>query len=125
VLGYHPIYPVFLSTDLAAAREFYHDRLGLEIMNESPSSIDFRSGSTRFNVNLSETGTADTQTKAGWEVRDLAMELAELRDRGIEIQEYDMPGLTTVDGIFDAGFALIAWIVDPGGNALAILQRKV
>jgi hypothetical protein len=53
------------------------------------------------------------------------MELAELRDRGIEIQEYDMPGLTTVDGIFDAGFALIAWIVDPGGNALAILQRKV
>jgi catechol 2,3-dioxygenase-like lactoylglutathione lyase family enzyme len=125
VLGDHPIYPVFLSTDLAAAREFYHDRLGLEIMNESPSSIDFRSGSTRFNVNLSETGTADTQTKAGWEVRDLAMDLAELRDRGIEIQEYDMPGLTTVDGIFDAGFALIAWIVDPGGNALAILQRKV
>jgi hypothetical protein len=29
-----------------------------------------------------------------------------------------------VDGIFDAGFALIAWVIDPGGNALAILQRK-
>jgi catechol 2,3-dioxygenase-like lactoylglutathione lyase family enzyme len=124
MLGYHPIYPVFLSTDLAAAREFYHDRLGLEIISESPASIDFRSGSTRFNVNLSETGTADTQTKAGWEVEDLRAEVAELRERGVELQEYDMPGLKTVDGIFDAGFALIAWVIDPGGNALAILQRK-
>jgi catechol 2,3-dioxygenase-like lactoylglutathione lyase family enzyme len=124
MLGDHPIYPVFLSTDLAAAREFYHGRLGLEIISESPSSIDFRSGPTRFNVNLSATGTADTQTKAGWEVEDLRAELDELRGRGGAIQDYDLPGLRTVDGIFDAGFALIAWIVDPGGNALGILQRK-
>jgi hypothetical protein len=123
MLGDHPIYPVFLATDLAAAREFYHDRLRLEIISESSTSIDFRSGSTRFNVNLSETGTADTQTKAGWEVEDLRAELDALRARGVEIQEYDLPGLKTVDGVFDAGFALIAWIVDPGGNALAILQR--
>ena len=125
MLGDHPIYPVFLATDLAAAREFYHERLGLEIIGESSSSIDFRSGPTRFNVNLSTTGTADSQTKAGWEVEDLPAELEELRRRGVAIQDYDHPGLQTVDGIFDAGFALIAWIVDPGGNALAILQRKV
>ena len=51
-------------------------------------------------------------------------ELAELRSRGVEIQEYDMPELKTVDGVADLGFALMAWIVDPHGNALAIVQLK-
>ena len=124
MLGDHPIYPVLLATDLPASRQFYHDKLGLEIIDERDGSIDFGSGPTRFNVNLSETGTADTQTQAGWEVADLRAELADLRRRGVEIQEYDMPGLKTEDGVFDAGFALIAWIVDPGGNALAILERR-
>jgi hypothetical protein len=40
-------------------------------------------------------------TQAGWRVDDLAKELAELRSRGVEIQEYDMPGLKTVDGVAD------------------------
>jgi hypothetical protein len=33
-----------------------------------------------------------------------------------------MPGLKTQGGIADLGFALMAWIVDPGGNALSIMQ---
>ena len=72
----------------------------------------------------STTGTADEQTQAGWRVTDLDAELAELRSRGVEIQEYDMPELKTVDGVVDLGFARMAWIVDPHGNALAILQLK-
>jgi hypothetical protein len=46
---------------------------------------------------------------------------------GLEIlreKEYDLPGLRTEDGIADVGFALAAWIVDPGGNALGIFQFK-
>jgi hypothetical protein len=57
-------------------------------------------------------------------VTDLDAEVAELRSRGVEIPEYDMPGLKTVDGVADLGFALMAWIVDPHRNALAIMQLK-
>jgi hypothetical protein len=57
-------------------------------------------------------------------VPDPAAELAELRARGVEIQEYDMPGIKTVDGVVDLGFALMAWIIDPHKNALAIMQLK-
>jgi catechol 2,3-dioxygenase-like lactoylglutathione lyase family enzyme len=121
----HPIHPVLLAKDLRATRAFYHDQLGLEIISETDTSIDFRSGNTRFNVNLSSTGTADTQTQAGWEVSDVRAEVDELRRRGVKVEDYDMPGLKTDDGIADVGFALIAWIIDPGGNALAILQRKL
>jgi catechol 2,3-dioxygenase-like lactoylglutathione lyase family enzyme len=31
MLGNHPITPVLLATDLAAARKFYHGKLGLQI----------------------------------------------------------------------------------------------
>jgi catechol 2,3-dioxygenase-like lactoylglutathione lyase family enzyme len=126
VLGDHPIDTVLLATDLEESKAFYAGKLGLEILSESQEEITYRSGETRLAVTKSTVGTADEQTQAGWRVDDLAAELAELRARGVEIQEYDMPemGLKTVDGVADLGFALMAWIVDPHRNALAIMQLK-
>ena len=125
MLGDHPIHPVLLAKDLAAAREFYHDRLGLEILTENDDAIVFKCGAgTHLDVTKSTVGTADEQTQASWQVQDLRAEVAELRSGGVEVQEYDMPGLKTEDGIADLGFAWMAWIIDPGGNALAIMQLK-
>jgi catechol 2,3-dioxygenase-like lactoylglutathione lyase family enzyme len=124
MLGTHPIYPVLLATDLAAARAFYHDQLGLEILRESESGITLRCGQTQLSVTKSTTGTADSQTQASWQVDDIRAEVAELRSRGVKMEDYDLPGLKTEDGIADIGFAWAAWIVDPGKNALGILQLK-
>ena len=125
MLGEHPIHPVLLATDLAAARDFYHSKLGLEIVNESEAAVVFRcGGGTQLSVTKSTTGTADTQTQATWLVEDVRAEVAGLQSRGVEVEEYDLPGLKTQDGIADIGFAWAAWIVDPGKNALGILQIK-
>jgi catechol 2,3-dioxygenase-like lactoylglutathione lyase family enzyme len=125
MLGDHPIHPVLLATDLTAARDFYHDRLGLEILSESEAAITFRcGGGTQLSVTKSTTGTADTQTQASWYVSDVRAEVAELRSRGVKVEDYDLPGLRTHDGIADIGFAWAAWIIDPGKNALGILQAK-
>ena len=125
MLGAHPIHPVLLATDLAAARDFYHARLGLEILSESEAAITFRcGGGTQLAVTRSTTGTADTQTQASWHVSDVRAEVAELRSRGVRVEDYDLPGLQTHDGIADIGFAWAAWIIDPGKNALGILQVK-
>ncbi len=127
MLGDHPVNVVLLATDLAESKEFYAGRLGLEILEESPEAITYKcAGQTQLAVTKSTTGTADEQTQAGWDVDDLEAELDELRSRGVEIQEYDMPemGLKTENGVADLGFAFMAWIVDPHGNALAIMQRK-
>ena len=72
----------------------------------------------------STTGTADTQTQASWQVSDVRAEVAELRSREVKVEDYDVPGLQTQDGIADIGFAWAAWITDPGNNALGILQVK-
>lgn len=125
MLGDHPIDVVLLATDLETSKDFYAGKLGLEILNESDEAITYKcGGDSQLAVTKSTTGTADEQTQAGWRVTDLGAELAELRSRGVEIQEYDMPGLKTVDGVADIGFALMAWIVDPHRNALAIMQLK-
>jgi catechol 2,3-dioxygenase-like lactoylglutathione lyase family enzyme len=125
MLGDHPITPVLLAKDLAAARELYHDRLGLDILTEGDNAIVFKcGGDTHLDVTRSTVGTADQQTQASWQVADVRAEVAELRARGVEVEDYDMPGLKTEDGIADIGFAWAAWIIDPGKNALSILQLK-
>lgn len=123
MLGDHPIQVVLLATDLQASKDFYAQKVGLEIVSESDNAVTFKCGvGTRLTVSASTTGTSDEQTQASWQVDDLASELAQLRSRGVEIVEYDTPEMKTEDGILDTGDALHAWFVDPGGNALGIDQ---
>jgi catechol-2,3-dioxygenase len=125
MLGDHPIDVMLPATDLAVAREFYGGRIGLEIVLENDDFLTFRcGGDSRLVVTKSSAESTEGQTKASWRVQDLAAEVTELRSRGVEIEEYDEPGLKTVDGIADVGFALSAWIVDPHGNSIGLLQFK-
>jgi catechol-2,3-dioxygenase len=125
MLADHPIDPMILATDLGVAKEFYGDRIGLELLLESDDFLTFScGGASRLVVTRSSSGTSEPQTKASWRVSDLAAEVADLRGRGIEVEEYDGPGLETVDGIADVGFALAAWLVDPHGNSIGLLQFK-
>jgi catechol-2,3-dioxygenase len=125
MLAEQPIDVMLLSTDLDTAREFYRDKIGLEILIETDNFVTFGcGGDSRLVLSKSSTGPSDEATKASWRVDDLAAELEVLRARGVEVKEYDGPGLKTVDGIADIGFALSAWFVDPSGNTIGLLQFK-
>jgi catechol-2,3-dioxygenase len=121
----NPIDPMILATDLGVAKEFYGDRIGLDVLIESDDFVTFScGGDSRLVVTRSSTGTSEPQTKASWRVSDLAAEVADLRSRGVVLEQYDEPGPMTVDGIADVGFALAAWFVDPHGNSIGLLQFK-
>jgi catechol-2,3-dioxygenase len=125
MLANQPIDVMLLATDLDAAKRFYGDQIGLEVLIETDYFVTFRcGGDSRLVVTKSETGTSEEQTKASWRVSDLASEVAALRARDVEVLDYDEPGLKTVDGIADVGFALSAWVVDPSGNTIGMLQFK-
>jgi catechol-2,3-dioxygenase len=124
MLGTHPIDLVLLATDLSVSKEFYAGKLQLEILEETDAAISYASGLSRLTVTASTTGTKDEQTKAAWQVEDLRAELDELKERGVEPENYDTDELKTVDGIADRGSVWSAWIVDPDGNALGIEQPK-
>ena len=124
MLGDHPIDVVLLANDLDASRDFYRDKIRLQLVNESPNAVTFKCGGGNLVISKSTVGTADEQTQAAWRVNDLEQEIAALRSRGVEIQEYDLPGLKTIDGIADLGFARMSWFIDPGKNCLGIMQLK-
>jgi catechol 2,3-dioxygenase-like lactoylglutathione lyase family enzyme len=125
MLSKHPIDVMLTATDLAAARRFYGDKVGLEVVLESDDFVTFGcGGDSRLVVTRTTAPSGEQQTKASWRVTDVAAEVAELRARDVEVVEYDEPYLKTVDGVADVGFALSAWFVDPGGNTLGLLQFK-
>jgi catechol 2,3-dioxygenase-like lactoylglutathione lyase family enzyme len=126
MLGDHLVFPILLSKDQTKSRAFYHDTLGLEILREDEERIIFRcGGGSQLAVTRSTTGTADIQTQLAWRVPDLRAELADLRARGVRIEEYDAPDPKTEDGIADMGFAWAAWFLDPSGNVLGLIEPKV
>ena len=126
MLSDHPVFPILLSLDLDATRDFYHGVLGLEIAREDEGDrIVFRSGNgSQLVVTLSTVGTLDTQTQLAWRVPDIHAAVAELRGRGVRIEEYVAPDPVTVDGIADMGHSWAAWFIDPSRNVLAVVQPK-
>src|SRR4051812_32371575 len=95
-----PCFPILLSRSLDESRVFYRDVLGLEIAREDPDRIVFRSGgATQLVVTESTVGTSDTQTQMAWRVTDIHAAVANLRGRGVKIEEYSAPDPVTVDGI--------------------------
>jgi len=93
----HPTIP---TSDLARARAWYAEKLGLTTDLEEAAALLYRNGQDPLFLLFSspDAGTAGHQL-AAWEVDDLEAEVAELRARGVEFEEYDQPGLCTVEGI--------------------------
>ncbi|MFE9019386.1 VOC family protein [Streptomyces sp. NPDC007808] len=117
--------------DLARARRFYSEKLGLEPVDERPGGLLYRCGGTEFAVYLSTGASPGTFTQMGWQVEDVGAVVAELGRRGIEFEDVDVPGLRTVDGIADVeghypskGYRgeRAAWFHDSEGNLLGIGQ---
>ena len=125
MLADHPISPVLLAIDLEVAKRFYTEKIGLKLLRENPEVLTFQcGGASQLRISKSTIGTKDEQTQAVFVVKDLKTEVAELRQRGVRIEDYDLPGVKTDDGIADMGFAWAAWFIDPGNNAVGIVQPK-
>jgi catechol 2,3-dioxygenase-like lactoylglutathione lyase family enzyme len=125
MLGEYPVFPILLSRDLSVSRRFYHDILGLEVLYEDEDRIVFQcGGGTTLALSRSTVGTSDTQTQIGWRVPDIHAAVAELRARGVRIEEYTEPDPVTTDGVADMGWLWAAWFLDPHDNVLSVVQRK-
>jgi catechol 2,3-dioxygenase-like lactoylglutathione lyase family enzyme len=116
--------------DLQRARRFYAEKLGLEPVEERPGGLLYRCGSGKFALFESAGGPSGSHTQMGWEVEDIEVVVAELRRRGVVFEEYDLPGLRTVNGIADiqGNYPSVgigergAWFRDSEGNLLGIGQ---
>ncbi|HET6149676.1 MAG TPA: VOC family protein [Polyangia bacterium] len=126
MLGTAPIIAYVPALDLARARKFYEDKLGLVPKEEYGGGTglvyECGQGSTFFMYQSPGAGTSKAN-QAFWAVDDLAAEMAALRAKGVRFEEYDLPGLKTVNGVNVGGGAKTAWFKDSEGNILALSQR--
>jgi catechol 2,3-dioxygenase-like lactoylglutathione lyase family enzyme len=120
MLSDHPVYATIATADVSRARAFYEETLGFGIEREDPAGgIYYRSGTTRFYLYPSQLAGHAQHTLASWEVDDVEAAVAELTDRGVVFEQYDLPGIKTDErGIADFGPAKAAWFKDPDGNIL-------
>jgi predicted enzyme related to lactoylglutathione lyase len=118
-----PIRAYIPASDVARARKFYEEKVGLEPKEEYAGGVIYECGGAQ--VFLYETRNAGTSkaSQAYWEVDDVESEVAELKRRGVSFEEYDMPGAPMKNSISNHGGAKTAWFKDTEGNILAVSER--
>ena len=116
--------------NLDRARSFYSEKLGLDPVEEREGGLLYRLGGTEFGLFQSAGAPSGEHTQIGFEVEDIDAVVDELRGRGVVFEEYDFPGLTTVNGIAEVEGNYpskgkgerAAWFRDSEGNMLGIGQ---
>jgi predicted enzyme related to lactoylglutathione lyase len=123
VLSDFPIYPTLPASDLARARRFYEETLGFTVDSATPAGVMYRVKDSTLFVYPSTFAGTNKATAAGFEVKDLAAAVAELKARGVRFEEYDLPDFKTVGGIFRSPVGLASWFKDSEGNIIGLIQR--
>ena len=120
-----PMFAYIPAKDVARARRFYEEKLGFTPRREEAGGVvyEFRDHTACFLYPTPNAGTSRA-SQAFWQVDDVEREVAELKARGVTFEEYDMPGMKTVNGIATAGGAKAAWFKDTEGNILAVISAE-
>lgn len=119
-----PMYAYIPAKDVARARQFYEGKLGFVPKDELDDGVtyEFAGGTACFLYPTPNAGTSQA-SQAFWQVDDVEREVAELKARGVQFENYDMPGEKSPSGVITAGGAKAAWFKDSEGNILAIVQE--
>jgi predicted enzyme related to lactoylglutathione lyase len=121
-----PIVPYIPAVDVARARKFYEEKVGLVARDEIAGGVVYECGAGSWVFLYPTAGAGTSQaSQLFWQVEDVEAEVAALRARGVAFEEYDGPGLRTVNGIMTAGGSKAAWFKDTEGNILALIEGGV
>ncbi len=92
-----PYIPV---SDVARARRFYEQKVGLKPKEEYAGGVIYECGKGSW-VFMYPSAGADTSkaSTAFWSVEDVAAEVRELKARGVVFEEYDMHGIKSTQRV--------------------------
>lgn len=115
-------YTMIPVSNLDRAKHFYGETLGIKAEMVTEGGVMYGSGGTRFFVYPSSY-KASGHTQMSWQVPDIKATVAELKAKGIKFEEFDLPGIKSVEGIVQSGPNVwTAWFKDPEGNLLGLTQ---
>jgi predicted enzyme related to lactoylglutathione lyase len=119
-----PMYSYIPVKDVSRARKFYESKVGLKPTREESGGVVYQCSdhTACFLYPTPNAGTSKA-SQAYWQVADVEREVADLKGRGVVFEDYDVPGLKTVNGIANADGRKAAWFKDTEGNIMAIIQN--
>jgi len=125
MLSHHDAVANIAVSDIAAARHFYEDTLGLTVSGtEGKERVAFRSGQSTILVYRSEYAGASHATALTFPVGDKIDAMARaLKAKGVNFEHYDMPQTHIEGDVHVAGERRIAWFKDPDGNMLSMVSH--
>jgi predicted enzyme related to lactoylglutathione lyase len=123
MLSNAPIRAYIPARDVARARTFYEQKIGLTPKEEYSEGVIYECGGSEVFLYPTPNAGTSKASQAFWQVSDVEAEVAALKARGVVFEEYDLPGVTMTNSIATGGGAKTAWFTDTEGNILAISQR--
>jgi predicted enzyme related to lactoylglutathione lyase len=117
-----PIRAYLPASDVARARKFYEEKVGLKPKEEFAGGVIYECGGAEVFMYPTRNAGTSKASQAFWQVDDVEAEVAELKARGVKFEEYNLPGLETENSIATGGGAKTAWFKDTEGNILAVSQ---
>ncbi len=126
MLGDKPVSAILPVVDMDRARKFYEEKLGLPTPNDvgEGHTVYHCGDGTSLLAYVRSVPTKAEHTQVAFVVPDLEKEVAELKAKGVVFEEYDFPGLKTVNGIADMEGEKSAWLKDTEGNIIGIGEYK-
>jgi catechol 2,3-dioxygenase-like lactoylglutathione lyase family enzyme len=108
--------------DLRRARAFYEDKLGLKPggMKADGKFVYECAGGALIALFPKEGGTKADHTAISFQVADIGSAISTLKKAGVVFEDYDFPGLKTVNHVCVLGSEKAAWFKDTEGNYLCI-----
>ena len=124
MLSKAPVTTILPVIDMSRAREFYERKLGLKPIGFAADGnfVFACAGEATIALIQKPDGTQAEHTAISFEVSDVVAEVKELEKRGVVFEDYDLPGLKTIEHVCVLGSDRVAWFKDTEGNILCVHQ---
>src|SRR3954452_11116077 len=114
----------FSVDDMAKARTFYGETLGLEV-GDPKEMLQLQIGKgARVFIYPKPNHTPASFTVLNFPVPDIEKAVDELTNRGVRFEQYEGDLKTNEKGIFRGHGPTIAWFKDPAGSVLPLVESK-
>lgn len=117
-----PMTTILPVMDMSRARDFYENKLGMKPAGLKPDGkfVYDCGGGAVLALFPKEGGTKAEHTAVSFLVSDIGAEIKALKSRGVTFEDYDFPGMRTIDHVCVLGAEKAAWFKDTEGNYLCI-----
>jgi len=123
-----PIYAYIPAANVARARKFYEEKVGLKPSEEEIDggvAYPFADHTAAFLYDAGDSAGTSKASQAFWKVEDVEREVAQLRSKGVQFEHYEpseIGGLTMKGDIAEGAGTKVAWFKDTEGNIMALVQ---